>query len=202
MEFSSPNVVKQGNNYSVSYGDDSGLHVVFGIEAIPDPERTLSEGRPCFKDIEIIDIYIAGGDQRHRPVQYETTAHQLSDPERFPRQWAAFKSKDVQVNEGTPLEEWPPITKSLAYELKAMNIFTVESLATLPDGKLTWMGARELQQKAKLYIDKAKESAPMLAMQEENEKLRRDMEALKAQFAGMELDKKSKKKVKEDDDIS
>jgi len=202
MEFTSPNLVKQGNNYSVSYGDDSGLHVVFGVEPIQDKVRSAAEGRPCFKDIEVITIHIAGGDIRHRPVQYETTPHQLSDPERFPRQWASFKSKDVQVNEGLPLEEWGPITKSQAYELKAMNIFTVESLATLPDGRLTWMGARDLQKKAKLYLEQAKGNAPILGLQEENAKLKRDMEALKLQFEGMAKDKKSNKKVSENDNIS
>lgn len=202
MDFASPKIIENGSNVTVSYGNDSGLHVVFDVEAIPDPERSLSEGRPCFKEIEVVTIHIAGGDIRHRPVIYESTPHQPSDLERFPKQWAAFKNKAVQANEGTPLEEWPPLSKSMVHELKAMNIFTVEALANLPDGKLTWMGARDLQQKAKLYIDSAKSDAPLLAMKEENDKLKRDIEALKNSFAELAKDKKSKKKVDGDEDIS
>jgi hypothetical protein len=202
MDFSSPNIVHQGNKVFASYGDDSGLHVVFDVESIPDPERSASEGRACFKDIEVITIHIAGGDVRHRPVIYDSTPHQPSDPERFPRQWAAFKNKSVQSKEGTPLEEWPPLSKSQVYELKAINIFTVEDLAQLPDGRLTWMGARDLQNKAKNFIESAKSSAPLIQLQEENAALKRDMEALKKQFEAIASEKAKKSKGKVDEDIS
>lgn len=201
MDFSAPDIRKQGNNYVASYGDDSGLHVVFDTETVQDEVRTASEGRPCFREIEVVTIYIAGGDTVHRPVRHTSTNYEPSDPERFPRQWQAFKNKEVQSKSGTPLEEWPPLSKSQVMEMKAMNIFTVEDLATLPDGRLTWMGARDLQKKAKNFIDSAKSSAPLLQLQEENASLRRDMEALKAQIAAMSSPKNKKAaKVEEDED--
>jgi hypothetical protein len=203
MEFSSPDIIKRGGQVHVSYGDDNGLFVVFDNEAVPDKERSVSEGRPCFKNREVVTIHIAGGDTVHRPVKYNSTAIEPSDMERFPKQWQAFKNKEVQVKDGTPIEEWAPISKSLAMELKAMNIFTVEDLVTLPDGKLNWMGSRELQKKAKLFIDSAKDAAPLLQVQEENAKLKRDMEALQQQFAAMSADKAKKPaKGNKDEDTS
>jgi hypothetical protein len=196
MEFASPNLVKQGNSYGVSYGDDSGLYVQFKKDSIPDLERSASEGRACFKDIDIIEINMPGSTSAvYRPVNFVSTPHQQADPERFPKQWAAYKNQEVQSKDGTPLEEWGPITKSQCSELKAINIHTVEDLVACPDGRLTWMGAREMQEKAKLYVEQAKGNAPLLQLKEENDKLRRDLEAFKLQVAGMNSEKKTKEKV-------
>lgn len=196
MEFISPKITEIGNQVYVSYGDDGGLYVQFKKDSIPDLERSASEGRACFKDIDIIEINMAGSTSTvYRPVNFNTTPHQPADPERFPKQWAAYKNQEVQSKDGTPLEEWGPITKSQAAELKAINIFTVEDLVACPDGRLTWMGARDMQEKAKLFVEQAKGNAPLLQLREENDKLRRDLEAFKLQVAGMNSDKKTKEKV-------
>lgn len=202
MELVSARIVQQGNNYHAIHGDDSGLFVEFYMEAVKDEEASVKEGRPIFRDREFIKIHIAGDKTRVtvRPIRLERDGREPSDPERFPRQWQAFKNKEFQPLEGTPITEWAPVTKSMAMELKAMNIHTVEALASVSDVNLNWMGARALRDQAKIWLEKAKGGSDVSRVMAENEQLKIDIEAMKQQIAAMANGKR--KKGKEDGEES
>lgn len=195
MELASATVTKRGNNYDVSHGDDSGLIVEFYLESEHQPARSREEGRPIFKDVPYIWIRFPGDRNREVKRRVDKSGRRgIPDPERFPRQWAAFQNQQKQPQEGTPLEEWPPMTRSLALNYKGMNIFTVENLAAVPDAALGSMGhgAREMRDKAVTWLASAEDSAEVLQLRAENDALKNDVEMLKQQFA--ELSKENPKR--------
>lgn len=122
------------NAHNVTFGDDR-LGVLFYVKTVEDSERTLAEGRKCFKEKEYVKIMVPG--DRHnvvdRPVQ-RTGILPTDDIMRFPKQWARFQNQQKQeAHDGMPLTLWPQMPQSLAEELKFINIFTVEQLAELAD---------------------------------------------------------------------
>lgn len=196
MELAQAQVHKSGNTLHVSHGDDRGLFVTFYNEAIEVPFESERSGHPVYKDVAYVHIMFPGNSttQVRRPVKLKGDENTPSDPQRWPQQWAAFQSQSEQVHSGIPITEWPPITKSQALALKAMQIHTVEALADVPDMGLTWLGAREMQQKALTWLKNAGDGAEVLRLQKENENLRSDVEALKAQFAELAAAQKTPKR--------
>ena len=135
---------------------DEKLLVKFYIKARPDKAATLEEGRPMFKDVEYIDIRIPGSrDGVGRPATDD-------DKARFPRHYDAFKSRTGdEALDGTPLIEWPQVTRSQAEELSYFNCKTVEQLAGLNDSNCAnFMGIQILKRKAQEWLDRASEDAP------------------------------------------
>jgi len=184
MDLVSPIVTKQGNNYHVQHGDDNGLYVEFFLQPVENKEKSLKEGRPIFEDKEYITIRVLGDKStvRTRPVTYKPNGTVPADIERFHRQYQAFKSQNAQITEGTPVTEWAAITKSEAMELKALNIHTIESLANCGDNNINWFGGRQLRDKAIAWINQAKDGSGIIKLQEENNYLKTQLEALKNEF--------------------
>jgi hypothetical protein len=186
--FADPRVTKQGqDSYHVTYGDDTGLYVEFECEAIEDEEKTISEGRPFYKNIDFITIRIAGDKNTvvKRPVRLYPDAGVPADDKRFPRQWEAFKNKQKVVEDGTPITEWSLVDKSTAMMLKGVNVHTVEQLATVSDANLNWHGARTLRDKAVAWLEQSKKNAGISKLMDENEKLKADVEAMKNQLKAL-----------------
>jgi hypothetical protein len=122
------------NADNLLFGDDR-LGVMFYMQVVDDPERTLAEGRKCFREIEFVRIMVPG--DRHntveRPVQV-TGILPTDDRMRFSRQYERFKANlEQKVHEGTPLTLWPQMPAALARELEFINVFTVEQLADVAD---------------------------------------------------------------------
>lgn len=195
--FSTPQIIQQGQNYHVQHGTDQGLFVQFYFESIKNEEESLAQGRPIFSDKEYIKI-IPVGDRNTVICEPVTEDHKV----RFPNQYAAFKNQQVQPQEGTPLEEWPPLTKSQVMMMKSANVHTVEQLSVVSDGNLSnlGMGARDLREKAKTYLESAQTGAIPMAAQERINELEKQVEALKNQLTGFEPEvaKKRGRPKKED----
>lgn len=187
MDLAAATVHKSGNSLHVTHGDDKELYVEFHMEAEHQGFKSEQEGRPIFEDKPFIKIMFPG--DRTKTVYRAVTD---ADKERFPKQWAAFEKGQEQGHTGTPITEWPPVSKSQAMELKGLNIHTVEQLAAVTDTNLaSFLGARDLRDKAKAWIDKAKDNAVVSQLQAQNAALKADFDALKLQMA--ELIKKTKK---------
>lgn len=190
MELADGKIVKTGlNSYAVSYGDDNSNYVEFQQEAVPNGIRSTEKGCPQFDNKDFIKIMFPGDKTKivHRPVKED-------DKLRYPKQWAAYKKQEEQVSDGLPVTQWPPLTKGEAMSLKAMNIHTVEALAALPDTALTWFGARQYRDKAVAFLAQAKDGSVVLKLKAENDTLKSDLEALKAQVQELAM---LNKKVKE-----
>lgn len=180
--FNEPTVTKRGNTVLVSHGDDSGLFVRFYSDAILNQQKSESEGRPIYDQCEMVEILFAGDNTK-------TKVGRATDGNppyylRFPKQYEAFKQQLEVVQDGTPIEHWPPITKAQAMELKGMNIHTVEMLAATPDVNLKWMGARQLRENAKAWLNEAEAGKETIKLRNEIEELRSQLEALSNQKQG------------------
>lgn len=186
MSFVQAEVIKTGNNsYQVSHGDDNQLFPEFYDREVLDKAASEAAGRPIHKTVPYCRITFPGDKTKVKdePVDLVgTPGGKPPHPQRFPRQWAAYSAQMEQVPEGTSLLEWPPLPRAEARDLKAMKIHTVEQLAALPDTSLTWLGAQEWRNKAKVWLERASGGSGVLALQKENEVLKGDVEMLKQQI--------------------
>lgn len=188
MSFAPAKVEQTGpNSYSVSHGDDRGLWVEFSMEPVEQTFLSAKEGHPVWKEIPHIRITQPGGKSDvFRPVKMEQDVAGPSDPQRFPRQWQAFQNQQEQAPDGTPVEQWPPLNKAQVREFKSARILTVEQLAAIPDSafhSFPIMDLRKFRDMAKKWLENAQGGAAVTSLEAENNRLRDDIEALKAQFA-------------------
>lgn len=108
-------------------------------------------GHPVYDDVEKVEINIAGS-SRAVSVQFVKDEHR----QRWPQAYAAFKAGLEPAHEGTPLEEWPPLSPAQVANLKAMNIHTVEQLSVVADNvTMNIMGGMALREKAAKWLDNA-----------------------------------------------
>lgn len=166
---------------------DDGLLVRFTNEPVESEVKTAAEGRPMFNTVVCITIDVPGD----RTMSLHRRANlNLKDPandiKRFPGQWAAFKGEGV-MPEGTPLNQLAFLSVERIAELRASKVHTVEQLANLPDGAAgaVGMGWRELRSQAQAFMEAARGQAPIVKLVSENESLRTELDALKAQFADL-----------------
>jgi len=193
-EFANPTVSGRGNQLAVKHGGDEALIVEFYMESVLQGHESEQAGRQIFKDVPFIWIRFPGDRTRERRRRVDMVGKDgaIPDPDRFPKQWSAFQRKHAQVQEGTPIEQWGPISKSQALTWKGMNVHTVENLAAVPDSVLHQLGhgARVLRDKAIAWLKSTADSAETLRLAAENQALKDDIAMLKEQVA--ELAKKRK----------
>ena len=143
--------------------EDKKLLVKFYVKPRPDSAETIKQGRPIFKDVEYIDIRIPGDRTGGvaRPASH-------ADKQRFGAHYQAFKQRTEVPLDGTPLIEWPLITRSLAEELAFHHVKTVEHLSTMSDNNIgKFMGLNALKAKAIKWLEQAGEEAKVHELQEQ-----------------------------------
>lgn len=141
---------------------DAGLLVKFFHREREDKEATAKAGRPMFKEVEYIEIRIAG----KRDAQACRPASER-DKARFPRHYEMFKQRVEVPCEGTALSEWPQITRSMVETLSFFQIKTVEQLVSASDTNLSQIhGGIGLKEKAKAFLEMS-DQTKLLAEKEE-----------------------------------
>ncbi len=143
--------------------EDKKLLVKFFMRPRPDAAATIAEGRPIFHDIEYVDIKIPGDRTGGacRPATHR-------DKQRFAEHYRLFKQRIEVPIDGTPLAEWPLVTRSLAEELAFHNVKTVEHLATMADVNVgKFMGLGVLKAKAVKWLEQSSEESKVHALQEQ-----------------------------------
>lgn len=170
--------VKLANNGEVLDHSDDSLYVRFFLHPELEELRSSQEGRPIYRDVEMVEIIGAGSrDKLHRKATD-------IDKRRFKRQYESFKSANSEVIVGTPLGQFPFISASERKELEYFNIFTGEQLVSMPDGHIDKVGVngRDLIKKVKAFMQMAKDTSVVSRMTEENESLKREMKLIKEQM--------------------
>lgn len=188
MELAPAKIIQRSaHSYDVSYGDDKGVIVEFEDKEVKNEFKSEQEGRPIYDMVPFITIDFPGDRTKKvcRPVKLESTSSVPSDPERFSRQWEQFKNQQEQTSEGTPITEWPPLTRAEAMELKGVKVYTVEQLAALPDTAITFLGGRQYRDKAINWLAAAKTGSVSTAVMAKLETLQSDNEMLKKQIADL-----------------
>lgn len=163
---------------------DENLLVRFFLHPKQDHDASETEGRPVFKDAEYLEIITPGNKDNiiSRPSSE-------IDRKRFPRHYAAFKARaDQTIVEGTPLAEWPGITRSLVEELKFSHIHTVEQLLAVSDADAQkFQGLNAIKDKARKFLETAKgQNSELESLKAENATMQERLAALEAALAGKE----------------
>lgn len=173
-------------------GSDEQLLVKFDVRSKQDITASQEAGRPIFRDVEYIDIRVPGSpDNVCRPA----TAR---DKDRFPKHYAAFRNRidDKEHVEGTPLAEWPQVTRSQAEELAFFGIKTVEQLATVSDANgQGLMGFHGMKRRANEWLKAAKQGVQVSELQAELKKRDEQIAEMQAKLEELSQPKPRKKKV-------
>lgn len=170
-------------NFAGARNPDDLLWVQFTVKPMQNNFLTIAQSRPIFDDQTWIEIRIPGNQLSiiERPMDE-------GDKFRFPRQWAYFQQThgpDGQ-NVGTPLSQWPMLKPSQIEELKAIKFYTVEQVAFASDDQLKSMGMgpgmapMAFRERAKLYLESAKDNALAVKQAEQIKAREKEVEDLKA----------------------
>lgn len=164
---------------------DSRLQVRFYKRSVHQEQESMDAGRPIFKDFDFVQICVAG-DSLTEIDTYALASHRT----RFPIQWANYMNRQGANDQevvGTPVTEWPLVSKSQAEELRAMKFQTVESIANASDQQLQRMGMAAgmspfaFRDKAKAFLNLATNAA-------ETDKREQEINALKEELAKKDLE--------------
>jgi membrane protein involved in colicin uptake len=166
---------------------DSRLAVQFYKKTVKQDIASDEAGRPIFKEFDFVRIMIPGDNL----TEIDTYA-QESHKQRFPRQWAHYQNQVANHQDiiGTPLDQWPQVSRSQAEELRGLKFHTVESIADCSDqqlqriGMVAGMSPHNFRLKAKAFLNLANDSAEVAhreaelqALREENDKIKAETEA-------------------------
>jgi hypothetical protein len=129
---------------------DKRLLAKFYKNAIFNEFKSNEAGRHIYDEIDYIRVITPGS----RDDFHTEATQQYKD--RFPEQWARYKSSQDQAVSGTPIDMVPWLTIGQVQELKYFNISTVEQLVAAPDSiAQKFLGFHNLRAKAKSFLDSA-----------------------------------------------
>jgi hypothetical protein len=161
-------------------GADSRLQVRFYKKPVQQEQESMDAGRPIYKEFDFVHICVAG-DTLTEIDTYALQAHK----QRFPIQWANYMNRQGANDEevvGTPVSEWPLVSKSQAEELRALKFHTVEAIASASDQQLQRMGmAAGMSPYA--FRDKAKAFLNIALTSAETDKREQEINTLKEELA-------------------
>ena len=165
-------------------GADARLAVTFYKKSVKQEDASNEAGRPIFKEFDFVRICVPGDNL----TEIDTYA-QESHKSRFPRQWAHYQNQVAGKEEiiGTPIEQWPLVSRSQADELKGIKFYTVESVANCSDqqlqriGMIAGMSPHNFREKAKQFLNLATESAEVSQREQELQALKEENAKIKAE---------------------
>lgn len=170
--------------------------LLFFTEVAVKDERASRDGPPVFTPVHQVRVVVAGSKGDEGPI-YEL-ARKQADGEwkidkyaygRFGKPYEDWKAGRASADQGTPLEQWPLMDVAMVAAFKAANVYTVQQLATLPDGLLDTAirrGGREWREKARVWLDDAKAAAGDVEARAENARLRTELDDLRKTVADMQ----------------
>lgn len=154
-----------------------GVRPRFYLDPVQDELASAREGRPIFKEVERVEIFLPGNPYTI-PVHNVTDVHR----QRWPREYELFRQGIEQTAEGTPISEWPILNRAQVLELKSMQLQTVEEMAALSDlACQRAMGLTQLRAKARAYLDDAAAMALTEQLSAQNEAHRSEIASLQRQ---------------------
>jgi hypothetical protein len=176
-------------SYKRSYSDTSIMPdasrsrniVRFFKDAIQDEAKSANAGRAVFVDRELIEI-IVPGDGKSVNIRFATS----EDKREYSKQYDAYKREETMALEGTPLEQWPIMTRALVKTFKQFDVYTVEQLAELSDEQMQGigvLGGRTIRMQAKAFLEVAKTNQIPAKLVSDNEALKTRVETLTNQIA-------------------
>lgn len=159
--------------------------VKFERRAVEDKAESRKQGKIVYKDEDfalVIPPYSRDRFEAKVERWFENVKTNIRNG-RMPQEWLAhwqdgyekFKMGEEMPLNGTSVKNWPAISQSECKRLIAANILTIEDLAQVNDEGIRrlGMGAIELKNKAKAFLQMAKDTGPvvmeMAALRKETE---------------------------------
>lgn len=176
-------------------------YVRFERRVVEDKAASLREGRYVGKDIDFV-VVTPTYSKDEFPAKYEgwiVNAERNARDGRMNPKWVELwkeaygmwkNGQEVPLN-GTPIRGWGLISPAQQETLIQMNCKTVEDLALINDDgrRRIGMGAMDLQNKAKNWLQAMKDHGPITtqvtALEQENKILKSQVETLAAQVAAL-----------------
>ena len=171
------------NGMGMNYVEmNKGVTPVFFLEPVQDFGASEREGRPIFVERERVRIIVAG-DMLTAAVSPVTP--EIKD--RFSEAYARWQTNRTERHiDGTPLAQWPLVTPVQIKEFEALNIFSIEGLASVSDGNIARLpDGRAWRERAKAWLAQAKDGAVAAKYAAENERLRSEQDEMKRQIADL-----------------
>jgi hypothetical protein len=152
-------------------------------------------GRDVIEEKVFVRVDVPGGKSVFtRRVKLDAEGVYADKPE-WQEKYVRFVETNENPIEGTDVRNWPEIDSDWAYRLKGSKVHTVEQLAELSDSSLQsiGMGVRELQNKAKAWLEIQKERASAVQWAKEKAELEARIKALESGNTSETEEKDSKK---------
>jgi hypothetical protein len=186
------NEVAGWTNESFMEDNRGKMAVFFHAVQVRNNFKSDAEKRPIFEERIFIKKLVPGDSTLvvDRPMREQ-------DMEDYPIEWARYEQKKEQKVAGTPIDAWMAISETQKAEFKALNIFTIDQFANLPDvagDKI--MGFNDLRSKARAFIMAAQDSQMMDKIRAEMDKKLEAQEAELAELRAM-INKKAGRPKKE-----
>lgn len=171
--------VSMGVDYAAM---NKGIQPIFFIEPVEDKAASEREGVVRFRDEERVRLIVAG-DMFNQPV------HPVDEDikKRFADHYARWQADRTQKHiEGTPLRHWALLSPTTIAEFEASGVFSIENVRDLSDANISkFHDGRIWREKAKAWLDQAKDSGTATRLAAENERLRESVERLERTVADL-----------------
>lgn len=159
----------------------------FDRRAVRNEEKSEAEGRPVYDERDFVTLFHPG-DGKTRPC-YEVTPRRLrqwrdNGPREYVKLYENWKKTQDNTVEGTPLAEWPRMTRARVAELRDAGITTVEQVAELSGDIVDKFHLRREQQEAQRFLKP--ENQQLTELKKSERRLESEVENLKAQLAQMQ----------------
>ncbi|CAB4136667.1 hypothetical protein UFOVP312_40 [uncultured Caudovirales phage] len=169
---------------------DNKLYVEFFRKPVLQPGKSREAGRAVYEEIDYVRIHVPGDKSSvvERPVNQQ-------DIFRFQERYNKWKAGQEEAVTGTPLTALPGMNPSKIEEYKFFKLVTVEQLAEANDnlgGK--FMSFQQDKQRAKVFLEVAKNNAPIEKMNEELAKRDAELDELRAMITTLQANAKSNKR--------
>lgn len=173
-------------------------YVKFERRAIEDKAESLKQGKSVSKDVDFVLVTPPYSKDRFEfkvESWFKNQEQQVSNgrtPAAYLDYWKKSyqnwkNGQDAPVN-GTSIKDWSAISPAQIKNLLAINILTIEDLACANDEgrRRIGMGANDLINKAKAYLQATKDHGPLVMevsdLKSQNEQLKGTIETLQNQI--------------------
>lgn len=173
------------------FSADNKLYVEFFRKPVLQPGKSREAGRAVYEEVDYVRIHVPGDKSSviERPVSQQ-------DVFRFQDRYNKWKAGQEEAVSGTPLSALPGMTPSKVEEYKFFKLVTVEQLAEANDNLgAKFMSFQQDKQRAKAFLEVAKNNAPIEKMNEELAKRDAELEEMRETIKALQASMKSKRAV-------
>lgn len=195
MQPTTPTIFDEPSDFAkpdeTRFSMDSKLYVEFYRKPVLQPGKSREEGRAVYEEVDYIRIHVPG--DKHSVVERPVSEQ---DAFRFAERYAKWKAGQQEAVTGTPLNALPGMTPSKVEEYKFFKLVTVEQLADANDNLgAKFMSFQQDKQRAKAFLEVAKNNAPIEKMNEELAKRDAELEELRNMVTALQANAKSSKRA-------